>query len=201
MSISQIIEGLGSVEIALGLNEDFQKLIDKYTEKFNNVINQIRTANAKLDIISDLYAKNLEKQITRNEIDIYKNTNKKNAVLFKEPVNKNELSEGKDEIYKATLEKEKKYINAEENQLIPKIKINDVLGKVQGFAEGFGTKKYGPEFMGNFIEGQKKKNEKTMNLLKQGFFGGNSKNKTKKRRRNNRKTMKKARRKSGIRRK
>jgi hypothetical protein len=115
------------------------------------------------------------------------------------------------------MDKAKEYIN--DNPLIPKINVLEVedvitnnplnpkinvLEKVKGlkgFAEGFGTKKYGDVFMGNFIEGQKKKNEKTMDLLQQGIFGGNSKNKTKKRRRNNRKTMKKARRKSGIRRK
>ena len=220
MSISQIIEGLGSVELALGLNKDFQKLIDEYTGKFNNVINQIRTANAKLDIISDLYAKNLEKQITRNEMEIYNNTNETNAVLFKKPVNKDELSEGNDEIYKDEMDKAK--VEIERTPLIPKIVLEDVISNplipkidvlnpkinvlekvkgLKGFAESFGTAKYGPDFMGNFETGQRKKNKKTMNLLKKGIFGGNSKNKTKKRRRNNRKTMKKARRKSSIRRK
>jgi len=178
MSISQIIEGLGSVELALGFNEEFQKLIDKYTGKFNNVINQIRTANAKLDIISDLYAKNLEKQITRNEMEIYKNTNENNAVLFKKPVNKNALREGKDEIYKYEMDKAKKYINDKKNQLIPDVgvmlsEVNDL----KGFAEGFGKKKYGEDFIKNIASGKIIANP-TTSKNKENTGGNNEENKT-----------------------
>jgi hypothetical protein len=83
MSISHIITNLGDIELALGLNKNLETIIETYeqkakefikgyVEKFDNAINQVRITNARLERITELYAKKMEKEITEKEINIYK---------------------------------------------------------------------------------------------------------------------------------
>jgi hypothetical protein len=83
MSISKIITKLGDIELALGLNKNLEAIIETYeekakefikgyVEKFDSAINQVRMTNARLERLTDLYAKKMEKEITEKEINIYK---------------------------------------------------------------------------------------------------------------------------------
>jgi len=94
-SISDILIGLGDIELLLGLNENVKVIIETYgkkvkefiegyVEKFDSAINQVRITNARLERLTDLYAKKMEKEITEREINIYKSLHPENKLAFED---------------------------------------------------------------------------------------------------------------------
>jgi hypothetical protein len=143
MSASQFINSLGSLELALGINkEDFLKEIVK---NFNDLVKKIQITNEKLDIITDLYAKNLEKNTTLNEVRIFKNINPKEKLeVTDNKINKISDLKSSDEVYDKKMEdfkaslKDLLDVNTLKGLIDPEI-VGNVLGKFKAFSDSYAS--------------------------------------------------------------